>query len=197
MFITKKAFKDLVKAAYKTGSLYVFNDGEGYRIKGGYWDMWIKIKAFPKEYKAVMIELIEDLPGIGTGGNYTKDGIQQEIPEILDLRTLCEHQGPDYSNTGIRFINGRGEELSIMQSNHKSILLPYSHIINGISGAVIDDENGETLPFGPWNPVDNILAWKNNVMSFITFCRMDIAVRNFVCFMQQENLWTLINGEGD
>ena len=65
MFIKKSTLRRMLNAAYKTQGLYIDNDGEGYRIKGSYWDLWVKRDKLPKEYKADIVSLIGDLPEIG------------------------------------------------------------------------------------------------------------------------------------
>ena len=195
MFIKKSTLKRMLNVAYKTKGLYIDNDGEGYRMKGSYWDLWVKRDKLPKEYKADIVGLIGDLPEIGSGGSYTKDGIQQEMPGESP-RYIAEKEGRLYIDTGVIVISPRGEILRLLQSpNACETMFIYNYIAEGISNSIVDSENGETQAEGMYNPFDNMLTLKNNVMSFVTYARDEQCLHKFKNMM--ENYWvpSLINPE--
>lgn len=195
MFIKKSTLRRMLNTAYKTQGLYIDNDGEGYRIKGSYWDLWVKRDKLPKEYKADIVSLIGDLPEIGSGGSYTKDGIQQEMPGESP-RDIAEKEGGLYIDTGVIVVSPRGEILRLLQSPKDcETMFIYNYIAEGISNSIVDSENGETQAEGMYNPYDNMLMLKNNVMVFVTYARNEPCLHKFKTLM--ENYWvrSLINPE--
>lgn len=197
MFIKKSAIKKLFKAAFNAGGLHVVNDGDGYRFKGGYWDLWIKHGYLPNVVKANAIELIGDLPEAGQAGLYDKFGCQTELPYTEGPRELMEVEGPIFIDTGMIVINKRKEVLRVMQNEESGkILLPYNHIMESISPLEIDFEGGESDVQGAFNPNSNILLLKNNVSAFLTYARTETyEMRAFKELMEKHNIYNLIHPE--
>lgn len=74
MFIDKTKFKKAVNTAYKKEGLTVSNDGDGIIIcGGGVWVIWMRESRLPKTIKAILIELIGELPGPGEEYNTAKE----------------------------------------------------------------------------------------------------------------------------
>lgn len=198
MFIRRAKLKSLIKMAYKTQGVYVENDGAGYRIKGQYWDMWVRRDKFPKEYKADIIGVIDDLPEVGEGGLYTPEGIQQEIPGHESSKIMAEREGVVFNDTGITFISPRREVLRVLQSpTTNGVIFVYNHVIEGITNEIVDAEDGETQVEYMRNPEDNMITMANNVMSFMTFGRWDPCLLKFKNLLEGQWVRGLIMPEED
>lgn len=196
MFIKRPTLRKMMNAAYKTYGLYIENDGKGFRIKGAYWDLWVLRGKLPKEYKADIVGLIGDLPEIGNGGLYTKEGIQQEIPGFPCSREMAEQGGRIYKDTGVIVISPRGEALRLIQAPETcETMMIYNYILEGVSNAIVDSENAETQAEGIYNPSDNMMVLKNNVMTFMTFARNEPCLYKFKNLMENYYVPSLLNPE--
>ena len=93
MFIDKTKFKKMVNTAYKKEGLTVSNDGDGIIIcGGGVWVIWKRESRLPKTIKAILIELIGELPGPGEEYNTAKEDMDPWEPYDGKFRFLRENQ---------------------------------------------------------------------------------------------------------
>lgn len=93
MFIDKTKFKKAVNTAYKKEGLTVSNDGDGIIIcGGGVWVIWMRENRLPKTIKAILIELIGELPGPGEEYNTAKEDMDPWEPYDGKFRFLRENQ---------------------------------------------------------------------------------------------------------
>lgn len=74
-------------------------------------------------------------------------------------------------------------------------MMVYNYILEGISNAIIDSENGETQAEGIYNPGDNMMVLKNNVMTFMTFARNEPCLYKFKNLMENYYVPSLLNPE--
>lgn len=93
MFIDKTKFKKMVNTAYKKEGLTVSNDGDGIIIcGGGVWVIWMRESRLPKTIKAILIELIGELPGPGEEYNTAKEDMDPWEPYDGKFQFLRENQ---------------------------------------------------------------------------------------------------------
>ena len=62
MFLKSSIFKRLLKESYSTTGLRLHNDGDGLRIVGRDWAVWVKKGRIAKKELASIIELTGEIP---------------------------------------------------------------------------------------------------------------------------------------
>lgn len=93
MFIDKIKFKRVANEAYKREGLIISNDGDGIIVcGGGVWLLWLKESRMPKTIKAILIELIGELPGPGEEYNTAKVDMDPWEPYDGKFQFLRENQ---------------------------------------------------------------------------------------------------------
>lgn len=93
MFIDKTKFKRVANEAYKREGLIISNDGDGIIVcGGGVWLLWLKESRLPKTIKAILIELIGELPGPGEEYNTAKEDMDPWEPYDGKFQFLRENQ---------------------------------------------------------------------------------------------------------
>lgn len=110
MFINKTVFKRLLKEAYNGHQLKIGKVYGGTVIFGGYWKIWVRDGNYmPNWFKAVVIELIGELPDKGMVVEYGKgEPPQQTISEneAYNLHTLYMSAKRPYTVTPMIYEKG-------------------------------------------------------------------------------------------
>lgn len=176
MFLKTQGFKRLINEAYKGVGLRIENDGQGYCIAGGYWEIWIAKARIPKKELAAIIELTGELPKTGEGFVATKAGNQYELQwneeyNVMDIAENCEDR-IEVTPVTLKYLTGQQARI-LQDPGNRSIVLINEKFIEMIDNTAIEYENGETQAEGPLIGGKTGVYWKNNTMALRVMPRMD------------------------
>lgn len=174
MFTNNSTFKKLAKSAYKAGNLYIGLTEDMYIISSDYWRMEVRQMFLDKKHKAALVELVGDLPEMGTEYRYI-DGEQAERLEdtpVCSLAKTWNNMKRSLTATHIS-VNTIGNATLRMMEDAQTGEKVY---VNGVFPAMIrtsavQEEEGETYPDIDPRTDGLRCIWNNNVMSFMCYLR--------------------------
>lgn len=175
MIFNLKVFRKLIKEAYNGIGLAVGKDGTEYFLEGGTWVMRIKEKAFAKEYKGAVIELVGDLPEAGEVLRATKDNVQYELPfnSVWRMESIDQAKIPVYqTNT---YLEHKGTMCRVMQGQNNRCMVMTATLEAVVDASALDEEI-DTHIEGP-NQIRDIysaLYWQNSTCSFMALTRDEV-----------------------
>lgn len=160
MFIDKTKFKKAVNTAYKKEGLTVSNDGDGIIIcGGGVWVIWMRESRLPKTIKAILIELIGDLPGPGEEYNTAKEDMDPWEPYDGKFQFLRENQTErELYKTKMVLDMPRGPYRTYKQEDGK-VMAVREEIVKMVS--IRDLEDCEYYPDNPGKMGEGAI-WRND-----------------------------------
>lgn len=175
MFIKQQIFEKLLKTAYKGGGFSIARlkvadeDGEmreKYIIMADGWRIETVAEYLPKEAKASIIKLIDDLPDLGECYKASAAMLQSEMPEtvIMDMPVGKIYE---LNKTNMYIRIGNVGMCRIYQAGHKEIYVLNNLFDEAVSISAIDEEY-ESVPAGPFvnNNKNQIVFWKNETTLF-------------------------------
>lgn len=176
MFIKQQIFEKLLKTAYKGRGFSIARlkvadeDGEmreKYIIVADGWRLETVAEYFPKEAKASIIKLIDDLPALGECYKASAAMIQSEMPEAV---IMDKPAGKIYElNKTNMYIRLRNVGMCrIYQAGNKEVYIINALLDEAVSISAID-EDYESVPAGPFinNNANHIIFWKNETTLFL------------------------------
>lgn len=175
MFIKQQIFEKLLKTAYKRGGFSIARlkvadeDGEmreKYIIMAHGWRIETVAEYLPKEAKASIIKLIDDLPDLGECYKASADMIQSKMPETV-IMDMPDGKIYELNKTNMYIRIGNVGMCRIYQAGHKEIYVLNTLFDEAVSISAIDEEY-ESVPAGPFvnNNKNHIVFWKNETTLF-------------------------------
>jgi len=173
MFLNTAGFKRLLKEAWRTSGLTVWNNDGVIHIFGTYWKLIADYKNITPAIKAAVIELVDEFPDTGEAYTARKDEGQQLImPETVSH--LFAHTGNEETQKLTRLtyqLNGRMYRIIQSEATAKCRLIS-ENIVKALSSDAIEED--EDAPFGATTKLDNgVLMWRNTKMVFLAFMVME------------------------
>ena len=170
MFIDKIKFKRVANEAYKREGLIISNDGDGIIVcGGGVWLLWLKESRMPKTIKAILIELIGELPGPGEEYNTAKVDMDPWEPYDGKFQFLRENQEEqELYKSKIVLDMPRGLYRVYKQEDGR-VMAVREEIVKMVS--IKDLEDGEYFPDNPGKLGEGAI-WKND-RCILWVARMD------------------------
>ncbi len=185
MFFKLSVFKKLLKEAYKGIGLTVNRtaepdiDGgirEGIYLQGGYWAMWIDLKAMPKEAKAAVIELCGELPELGepfTAQKKKENQYEIERREYMNLPERARAAKTKLRVSRMMIKKGVSADRLMQLPDTGRIVMMDEIFMDLIDIESMSVEAGEVIPLGPLveNHESNILYWWNYHCSLLAMAK--------------------------
>lgn len=172
MFIDYTILKKLMKIAYKEDGLTVTN-GLNVIIMSYNWGISVNRDYLTKEAKGPLIEIIGDLPEVGTAVTYHKDGDKQQtqLENIGIIQAYAEQDetGYIYKPLQVNILWNKNEYVVFEKNEDTDKVVANSIYLKLVNLMNIDDRNGETLP-GDWFRTRNYINIENNVMKLWCSC---------------------------
>lgn len=164
MFLNITALKKILTNFYKSTGLTVGRTETDLIVCNTYMGFQVDIDFVPNKLKAVLIELIGDLPEEGEFYTYSKEGQQAEIDLDRFDFYKCWKDAKDYAIATPIIIAGSGpSDYRLMQLNTGRIVSVAGMLINLISCKDLTET--ENMPQRPsYN--GGIFYWKNESMVF-------------------------------
>lgn len=173
MFIKQSIFKKLINASFKGKGLTIGHvmDKNAYVITSGWWMIWILKDFLPNKEKAMLIELVGELPTEGQIIQMTKDGWQQyefETCRIFDLPTRFRMAKTEFFVTSMLHENKGTLKRILQEEKTGDIRLIHNMIVDAVELGLPDKENGETEAVGPVTDDGELMIWGSNVCYLAT-----------------------------
>lgn len=169
MFINVAGFKRLLKEAWKTSGLTVWNNDGVIHVFGNYWKLIADYKNITPAIKAALVELIDEFPEAGEAFTARKgEGQQIIMPEKVSH--LFGHTGNEETQKITRLtyqLNGKMYRIIQSEATAKCRMIS-ENIVKALSSDAIEED--EDAPFGATTALDQAtLMWRNTKMVFLAF----------------------------
>ena len=164
MFIKDSVFKKLVKSAWKRNDLVIAHEGGYYRIEFGGCSMQIVDNNMSNRAKAVIVELIGDLPCGGEGYLYGEGCELQPHMDIYDnlFEEFARNENERCIGTSI-MVRHCSDVHIVMQRRDLKKFMVNRVFAELVDSDRIDESAGEYMPGLPVY-CGSYMAWGNNVM---------------------------------
>ncbi|MBE5846218.1 MAG: hypothetical protein E7300_00900 [Lachnospiraceae bacterium] len=173
MFLNTAGFKRLLKEAWKTSGLTVWNNDGVIHIMGSYWKMIAEKKNITPAIKAALVELIDEFPAKGEAFTARKgEASQIVLPEKISHLFL--HTGNEETQKLTRLtyqLNGKMYRIIQSEATAKCRMIS-ENIVRALSSAAIEED--EDAPIGATTKLENAtIMWRNTKMVFLAFMVME------------------------
>lgn len=165
MFIKDSEFKKMVNKAFKKNDLIVARHQGYYFIGFGWCNIQVTTEMMSNKIKAILVEMIGDLPQEGEGYLYGEGCDPQSRMDLFD-NIFEEHERYASSECEATCLMVRhcGDIHSVLQvaGENKKIMV-HNKFIEMVSTKPVETDNGETVPGLP--VFTGRLVWANNIMA--------------------------------
>lgn len=189
MFVKIAKLKKVLKDAYKSSGISIANyRNESLSIKAGYMEIFVYRDYMTKEFHAMLIEIVGELPKSGCAYTYWEHDPKQSV--IFDtvynnLMGQAVSMSQQYEQ-GKVYLQRNSRVMAIMEnvSEPKDKFLLPCGMLEIIDPKEIDSDAGEIEPEAPSSQRDwHMVAWYNHTMA-IAFRKSDLLFEGEQAFMR-------------
>ena len=189
MFVKIAKLKKLLKEAYKSEGIRMANyKNEALVVKTGRMEIFVYMDYMTKEFHAMLIEIVGEIPASGCAYTYWEHDPKQSAIFDTVYSNLMEQAvslSQQYEQ-GKVYLQRNSKVMAIMENVSEpkdKFLLPCS-VLEIIDPKGIDEDAGEIEPEAPVSQRDwHMVAWYNHTMA-IAFRKRDLLFEGEQAFMR-------------
>lgn len=189
MFLRPTILNRLMKKAYKGAGLAVAKKDGWMYIAGRSWEVNIKEEFIPNQTKGDLLALTGEFPDEEERFLAQRSGNQYEFGKRMEVEPF-NYDALPLMISNVILLGTEGTQQRLLQDANDGRVYAINDVFFDIvSGALIDDANGESSPYGPIMHEYAGVSWQNNVCRLRCDFRYDEKSRAVLDRLQGINLY--------